>query len=208
MLVFVVAIALSQAGPAAPAAEESPPPAEAPPPPAWLPKAPSLGTVTPPGMEEEEPAPRPRPSDPPSLASRVLFTGLGAVAGSAAGLGLSAALTAPSPALDTTFANAMLSALLLTGVGFTVHEAMGGRGEIMLALLSSVVIMGASAAIANAIDRTVPTAPILTSVIGTLPAAALVVLSLEGTSTGRRHLRTSLAPAPHGGGLLVLAADL
>jgi hypothetical protein len=67
----------------------------------------------------------------------------------------------------------------------------------MLALLGSIVSMVAATLIANAIDPTVPMAPILTAAIGALPGAVLSVVGLEGTSP-RRRAPVTLAAGPTG----------
>lgn len=212
MVALIVALVLSQAEPPASATPDDDTPAApaAPAAPAWLPQQPGKivpeepGEATAPSdaiapTESPEPTePALRRQAPPSLVNRAIFSGLGGLAGSGAGLGLTLAITGTGRTLDTTFANAMLSALLITGVAFTVHETMGGRGEVMLALLSSLVVMGSAAIAAQAIDRTVPAAPILTTLIGTVPAAALSVLALEGTSTRVRG-RVQVAVSPSGG---------
>lgn len=197
MLALALALVVSQPEQATPAATDAP---AQPALPAWVTPPPA------PGAEPEAAPPRVS-SAPPSVTGRLAFTGLGAIAGSAAGLGVTLLLTNSGSSVDTVFSTAMLSALLLTGVGFTVHQSMGGQGEVMLALLGAAVTMGVSGAAAHAIDGTTPAGPILTTVIGTVPAAALAVLSLELTSRDRR-VRTALVPLPSGGAQLVFAVEL
>jgi len=123
---------------------------------------------------------------PPSVVTRsLLATGGGALAGGAS-LGIALLLVGQNQRFDPTFATAALSALLITGVAFTVHEALGGRGEITLGFLLCAVVMAGAAGLAIAIDSTRELAPVLTMAIGSIPAAAAAVFGLEGTSPQAR----------------------
>lgn len=133
----------------------------------------------------------------PSPAARVVLTGLAALAGVGASLGVSYAysLGTNGKTLDYAFSNAVLGGLLATGLGFVVHQAFGGRGEVVVAMLVSLAVMGASALAANLIDPTVPNSMLLTAAIGAVPAAAAVVLCLELTQP-----RLRVSPALNRGG--------
>lgn len=169
---LVLALALSQA--------EAPPPTELPEPPRELRVAP-------------QPAPRP----PASVLTRSLAgTGLGALAG-AASLGISFLLVGQNQAFDPTFATAALSSLLISGVAFSVHEALGGRGEITLGFLLCAAVMAGAAGLATAIDSSRSVAPVLTVAIGSIPAAAAAMLGLEGTTPNKKS-RVQVAFAPTG----------
>jgi hypothetical protein len=152
-----------------------------------LPEPPRELRVTP-----QAPAPTP-----PSVLTRSLAgTGLGALAG-AASFGISYLLVGQNAAFDPTFSTAALGALLITGVAFTVHEALGGRGEITLGFLLCAVVMAGSAGLALAIDSSRTMAPILTVAIGSVPAAAAAVFGLEA-STPQKRSRVQVAFAPNG----------
>lgn len=126
------------------------------------------------------------PPAPPSVVTRsLLATGGGALAGGAS-LGIALLLVGQNQRFDPTFATAALSALLITGVAFTIHEALGGRGEITLGFLLCAVVMAGAAGLAIAIDNTRELAPVLTMAIGSIPAAAAAVFGLEGTSPQAR----------------------
>lgn len=140
-----------------------------------------------------------------SPVARVMLTGLAAVAGVGASLGLSYAysLGANGRVLDYSFSNAVLAGLLATGLGFVVHQAFGGRGEVVVAMLVSLAVMGASALAANLIDSTVPNSMLLTAAIGAVPAAVGTVLCLELTQP---RLRVSPAATRGGAGLALSGA--
>lgn len=126
--------------------------------------------------------PQPQPRDPPSAVTRsLLATGGGALAG-AASLGIAYLLIGQNERFDPTFATAALSSLLISGVAFTIHQALGGHGEIILSFLACAVVMAGAAGLAVAIDNSRSMAPILTVAIGSIPAAAAAVLVLEGTT--------------------------
>ncbi|MFZ5441815.1 MAG: hypothetical protein ACOZQL_17560 [Myxococcota bacterium] len=172
MLSLVLALALTQA--------------EAPP--AALPEPP----------RELRVAPQPPPPEPPSVWTRALLgTGLGTLAGPAA-FGISYLLVSRNPNFDLTFATAALSSLLISGVAFSVHSALGGRGEVTLGFLATVAVMAGAAGLASAIDSSREVAPLLTVAIGSLPAAALAMLALEGTNPQRKPARVQVAFAPTG----------
>ncbi len=137
----------------------------------------------------------PRPYKPPDVAQRSVLSGLAGIAGAGAALGLTLAFAQGNAQFDTKFSTAALGAILVTGGAFTVHEMLGGRGEITLALLGAIVGMGLGALVANLVDQSVPLVPILTAVIGSVPAAALTVLSLEGTTPlPRAPVRVAMVP--------------
>jgi peptidoglycan/LPS O-acetylase OafA/YrhL len=163
----------------------------------------SLGQIDqplePPPPPEQQPAlSPPRAPPPPNVAQRSVFAGLAGIAGAGAALGLSLAFAQGNAQLDTRFSTAALGALLVAGGAFTVHEMLGGRGEITLALLAAIVGMGLGALVANLVDHSVPLVPILTAVIGAVPAAALTVLSLEGTTPMARQSPVRVAMVPNG----------
>lgn len=119
---------------------------------------------------------------PPSVVTRTLLsTGGGALAG-AAGLGIAMLLVGANPSFDSVFATAALSALLITGVSFTLHQALGGNGEITLAFLGCALLVAGAAGLALAINPTRDLAPYLLTAIGSIPAAAAAVIALEGTT--------------------------
>ena len=136
----------------------------------------------------------------PSLAKRISLESAGAIVGTGAALGISLAFTLSNTYLDAKFANAALGALLMTGGAFAIHELLGGRGEITLVLLTSIVTMAASALIANAIDPTVPMGAILASAIAVIPGAALATIALEVTTP---KVRPPLRLAMTGNGFVV-----
>jgi hypothetical protein len=130
--------------------------------------------------------PQPQAPAPPSVFTRsLLATGGGTLAG-AASFGIAMLLVGQNQRFDPTFATAALSALLITGVAFTIHEALGGRGEITLGFLLCAVVMAGAAGLAFAIDDTHQLSPVLTMAIGSVPAAAAAVFGLEGTSPQAR----------------------
>lgn len=142
-------------------------------------------------------SPEPRPKEPPSVITRALLgTGGGTLAG-AASLGIAVLLVGKNPNFDPTFATAALASILITGVAFAIHEALGGRGEITLALLFTSIVMASAGGIASAItqDRTV--APVLAAAIGSLPAAAAAMFGLEATSP-KPKARLAIAFGPTG----------
>jgi hypothetical protein len=139
---------------------------------------------------ELPPEPTEAPAQPPvvaqNFAQRIVLESAGAIVGTGAALGISLAFTLSNTYLDARFANAALGALLMTGGAFAIHQLLGGRGEITLVLLTSIVTMAAGALIANVIDPTVPMAAILASAIAAVPGAALATISLEGTTPKAR----------------------
>jgi peptidoglycan/LPS O-acetylase OafA/YrhL len=154
---------------------------------------------------DQPPAPVEQPVDaalkptafkPPDVAQRSVLSGLAGIAGAGVALGLTLGFAAGNAQFDTKFSTAALGAILVTGGAFTVHQMLGGRGEITLALLGAIVGMGLGALVANLADQSVPLVPILTAVIGSVPAAALTVLSLEGTTPlPRQPVRISMLPS-------------
>lgn len=126
--------------------------------------------------------PQPRAPEPPSVVTRsLLATGGGTLAGGAS-LAIAILLVGSNPNFDPTFATAALSSLLITGVAFAIHEALGGRGEITLSFLLAAVVMAGAAGLAVAIEPNHNISPLLTAAIGSLPAAAAAVFGLEATS--------------------------
>lgn len=141
--------------------------------------------------------PQPAAKPPPSVVTRsLLATGGGALAGGAS-LGIALLLVGQNQNFDPTFATAALASLLITGVAFTIHEALGGRGEITLGFLLCTVVMAGAAGLAVAIDGSRDMAPILTAAIGSVPAAAAAVFGLEGTSPQPKS-RVQIAVGPTG----------
>jgi hypothetical protein len=130
-----------------------------------------------------------------STTTRVLVSGASAVAASFASLGITLALTGANPRLDTNFANAMLAPILMTGVGYAVHAALGGKGAVMLAWLVAFAVMGGAAGIAAAIDGTTNNTPVYAALIGTLPAAAGAIWVMEATTPkSKRDPQFALLP--------------
>lgn len=126
--------------------------------------------------------PPPEAPAPPSVVTRTLLsTGGGALAG-AASLGIAMLLVGANPAFDSVFATGALSSLLITGVAFTLHQALGGSGEITLAFLGCAVLVAGAAGLALAINPSRDIAPYLLTAIGSVPAAAAAVFALEGTT--------------------------
>jgi hypothetical protein len=155
-------------------------------------------------VSQAEPPPesraRPAPAEVAlSVPVRATLSIVGGVLGAAAGLGLTLLLVSPNPNLDSKFATAAMGALLTTGAVFTIHEVLGGRGEVALAILAGLGSFAVAAAVAGAIDGNVPMGPILIAAIGALPASGLVALSLEATSPAARKVDLFVAPT----GLLV-----
>lgn len=170
MFALTLALVLAQSG--APAAADVGPGSTA--------LAPLTGEPTPqeglPGGAVKE-APRP-----PSPASRVVYSSAAGVAGGLAGLGIALALTGQNPAFDVAFANVMLAPLLISGLGFAVHQAMQGGGEVVLAYLASLAVMAAAAGITMAIDVNPSYKPAVATAIGAVPAAFGAALVLELTT--------------------------
>ncbi len=179
-LSLVVLLALSQTGQ----------------PPAAVPPVPVVPVA--PGEAQPPTAPEPAPREPPSVLTRsLLATGGGTLAGGVS-LGIALLLVGNNPNFDPTFATAALASLMITGVAFAIHEAMGGRGEITLSFLLTALVMagagGLGAAIGNG-DRVL--APVLAAAIGSLPAAAAAVFGLEATSP-RPKAKVAVAFGPTG----------
>lgn len=172
MLSLVLALALSQSEPPLPPLTEPPP--------------------------EARLVPQPEAPPPPSVLTRsLLSTGVGTLGGPAA-LGIAMLLVGSNPNFDAVFASAALAALLVTGGAFTLHEALGGRGEITLSFLACAVVMAGAAGIALAANPTREYAPYLTIGIGSLPAAAAAVLALEATSPAPRKRAIAITLTPTG----------
>lgn len=150
-----------------------------------------------------EPPPAARPAEPkvkepPSVFTRSLVAGGAGAAAGGASLGIALLLVGKNDNFDSTFATAALASLMITGVTFALHEALGGHGEITLSFLLAAIVMaisgGVSAAIASG-DRTL--APVLTAAIGSIPAAAAAVFALEVTSPKPKS-RVALGISPAG----------
>jgi len=141
----------------------------------------------------------------PAPATRIVLTGLAAIVGVGASLGISYAYSmgANGKSLDYSFSNAVLAGLLATGLGFVVHQAFGAKGEVVVAMLVSLAVMGASAIAANFIDPTVPNSMLITAAIGAVPAAVGTVLCLEFTQP-RLHVSPT---ANRGGAGLALTGE-
>ena len=138
--------------------------------------------------------PQPEPRPPASVFTRsLLATDGGTLAGGAA-LGIALLLVGQNANFDPTFATAALASILITGVAFTIHEALGGRGEITLSFLLTAVVMAGAALVATAIDSSRLMAPLLTTAIGSLPAAAAAVFGLEATSPKPRRITVAVGP--------------
>jgi hypothetical protein len=137
--------------------------------------------------------PPPAPPQPPSVAARsLLATGGGTLAGGVS-LGIAMLLVGTNPNFDMTFATAALASLLITGVAFTIDEALGGRGEITLSFLLTAVVMAGAAGLASVIDKNM--SPVLTAAIGSLPAAAAAVFALEVTTPkSKNHVSVVFGP--------------
>jgi hypothetical protein len=140
--------------------------------------------------------PPPAPAGPSVLTRSLLSTGGGTLAGGAA-LGIGLLLVGGNPLFDPTFATAALSALLVTGVAFSIHAALGGKGEITLALLIASAVMAGAGLAATAITSDRLLAPVVVAAIGALPAAALATFGLEGTSP-KPKTRVAISVAPNG----------
>jgi hypothetical protein len=154
-----------------------------------------------PTQGEQPPAARPaepKVKEPPSVTTRTLLSGTAGAAAGGVSLGIALLLVGKNDNFDTTFATAALGSLMITGVTFALHEALGGHGEITLAFLFTAIVMAASAGISAAIangDRTL--APVLTAAIGSIPAAAAAVFALEVTSPKSKP-RVALGIGPTG----------
>lgn len=195
MLPLLLALSLAQVDAAAPTPPPEPPSADQPaegtvPPVDLLPEAEPGGE---PGLP---PVPSVKQAAPEtSVTKRVLISSAAGVAASFAGLGIAVALTGQNPGLDTNFATAMVSPILLTGVAFMVHQALGGRGEVILSYAVALAMMAGAAGLAAGIDGRTPFTPVLTALIGTLPAAAGAVWVLEATTRkSKRAPQIALLP--------------
>jgi hypothetical protein len=191
MLPLLLALSLTHVDAAAPTPEPAEEPAEATVPPVDLLPGAEAG-----GEAGLGPAPSEKQAAPETpVTRRVLFSGAAGVAASFAGLGLAVALTGQNPGLDTNFSTAMVSPLLITGVAFMVHQALGGRGEVILSYAVTLAMMAGAAALAAGIDGRTPFTPVLTTLIGTLPAAVGAVWVLEATTgTSKRSPHLALVP--------------
>ena len=136
----------------------------------------------------------------PSVTTRALLAGAGGALAGGASFGIAVLLVGANSGLDPAFATAALASLMVAGVSFSIHAAMGGRGEITLAFLLSAAVMAGAAALSSAVsggDRLL--GPALIAAIGAVPAAAAATVALEGTSPQpRKTPRVALYPAPNG----------
>jgi hypothetical protein len=142
---------------------------------------------------EARQAPPPAPPPPPSAVTRSLLATAGGSLAGGASLGIALLLAGQNPRFDTTFATGALASLLITGVAFTIHQALGGHGEITLSFLLCAVVVAGSALLASVINPGHELGPYLTVAIGSVPAAAAAVLGLEGTTPAPR----AKAGVPH-----------
>lgn len=142
--------------------------------------------------------PQPEPPPGPSVVTRSLLSTGGGSLGGPAALGIAMLLVGSNPRFDAVFASGALASLLITGVAFTLHQALGGRGEITLAFLACAALMAGAAGIALAANPTREYAPYLTIGIGSIPAAAAAVIALEGTSPAPRKRAIALSFTPTG----------
>ena len=147
-------------------------------------------SLTPPDELPEQPLAKVQlPPDRP--VRRVLLSSAAGVGGAAVALGITLALTtcffSCNPKFDVGFANAALGGLLVAGTTFAVHQALGGGGEVILPALASLAVLTAASFIGPVIDPTAPNAQIISTAIGSLPAAVAVALILEATSSMAQH---------------------
>jgi hypothetical protein len=173
MLSLVLALALTQSEPPLLPTPEEPPP-------------------------EARLTPPPEAPPPPSPVTRSLLSAGGGTLGGPAALGIAMLLVGSNPRFDAVFASAALASLLITGVAFTIHQALGGRGEITLSFLACAALMAGAAGIALAANPQRDLAPYLTIGIGSIPAAIGATLALEGTSPAPRKRAIALTVTPVG----------
>lgn len=142
--------------------------------------------------------PQPEPPPGPSAVTRSLLSTGGGSLGGPAALGIAMLLVGSNPRFDAVFASGALASLLVTGVAFTLHQALGGHGEITLSFLACAVVMAGAAGIALAANPTREYAPFLTIGIGSIPAAAAAVIALEGTTPAPRKNAIAVRLTPTG----------
>lgn len=137
-----------------------------------------------------------QPEDPKKWPRVFLSGGAGALAGGAA-LGamllFAGARTSVNPSggsFDIVFGTTALAALLIPGVDFAVHQALGGGGEISLAALASIGVMALTGLAVGASGVDPVTGAVLVAAVGSVPAAISVTAILEATQvlTGRRRV--------------------
>jgi hypothetical protein len=208
MLLLALQLTLGQLLPAPPPPPPDPMKSWEPPPepkPAETAPAPEPA-VTPPAPEDEPnpEAPPPgyqqqkRPEGPSRLARGAASTG-GGVLGGIAALGIASGIGLSNARLDTNFANAAIASIMIAGVSFTVQHAMGGHGEVIFALLGSIVMMACALSAAQALDPSGIDVAWLTTAFGALPGAIASVVLLEASSPERSSISMSAGP----GSLLV-----
>lgn len=175
---LLLALSLSQAGdapPVEPLPSQNEPPPEA--------------RVTP-------PAPQPQGV---SVVTRALLAGAGGTLAGGASLGIGLLLVGGNAGLDPLFSTAALASLLVSGVAFSIHAALGGRGEITLAFIVAAAVMAGAGALSAALTQERFLGPILVAAIGSLPAAAAATFALEGTSPRPKRLPgVAVTFAPNG----------
>ncbi len=139
------------------------------------------------------PVPRQRPPEPSRMGRAWAEAGAG-VLGAAASLGAVEAMLAANNRLDGSFTNVGLGAIMVAGVAFTVHNALGGRGEVLFALLGSLTMMAGAFACAQAIDPTGRDVTWLTTAIGAAPAALGAMGMLELSSPSNPSVKIAMGP--------------
>lgn len=153
---------------------------------------------------EQPPAARPvdkgdkNEREPISPVTRSLLAGGGGALAGGASLGIALLLVGSNPNFDPTFATAALATLMITGVTFALHQALGGQGEITLSFLLTAIVMAGAGALGAAIGQGHRTlSPVLAAAIGSVPAAGAAVFALEAT-TPKARKKVALAFGPTG----------
>ncbi len=162
MALFVLSVLLSQAQPVSPA---------------FNPLVDALPQV-PEGLPAELPQPKKRVEARDLRPWRLLTGGGGGALGVALGLAVTYWLTVPNPLLDSTFSNAAAGTLLGTGLAFSAHGILGGKGQPLLAALGAALVMGLSSYVASFIDSP-PRTAIWAAAIGCIPLGLVTSLILE-----------------------------
>lgn len=150
----------------------------------------------PPEARVTPPAPRPQGV---SVVTRAVLAGGGGTLAGGASLGIGLLLANANPGLDPLFSTAALASLLVSGVAFSIHAALGGRGEVTLSFILAAAVMVGAGALTAAITQERYLGPLLVAAIGSLPAAALATFALEGTSPRPKRVPgLTVAFAPNG----------
>lgn len=140
----------------------------------------------------------PMPAPVPEGPSRPLRVGLSASAGTLGGgaaMGLVALLSMNSTGFDSTFTTAALVSVMTSGVGFAIHTALGGKGEVILGFLAAVPWVVGVTGILFAADVSPSLRPLLVGAIASLPAAASAVAVLELTQPrDKRPVQLQVSP--------------